>query len=494
MSLNIEAAPTPAVITELPRDMQLEIINKLDVLSLLRLKKTCMCFYNIITLENESVWKQALRFENGGHLPKKIPQNWGDFCIEQQLMKRNIRRGLAANPFPATMWGLGKFSYKNDCFVLQGFSELALYNLTTGEKVGAQNCIPKEAFVPEAPEPVRLNGHYVNAVDSVHFALQGTIVSIWNAKERNCLFAARQDWAFPIHVSDSNVIFQPAEDRVEVWDFKTKTKIAAFAPLSEDHGRILHAFDSAVFTLSYGCRLSCYDYKKKCSIFSDWQFKHYADKTDATFLKTKDHVVALTVKITSPAAFVAACVNVRTWSGRTIQIGRPECFLAGLNNLKNIAKAQGDHLFGIDAQNPCAVSCWNLSSGNIEKRFTTPLSVWTFKVTGLQKVIATTCEATTRFKIFVWDMDCPEKPRLEIASESYDCKARNNILCIREVAQFRFFDLAKMHELGSIPFNAYQQQPILADFHTEWTFDGSRIHIIQPPGQGHYWLINLNEV
>jgi len=479
-------------ITQLPHEVQLYFVNKLDRVALISLQKTCKCFNNLML--DESIWKNLFSAENRGRLPKIVPVNWREFYVEQHILKQNIQRGQAARPLKATLTGSrqwGTFTYKNIHFVLQGFSELAYYDLTTGKMLGTHKEIPKEAFASPSAETVRLRGVRLMPIDTDHFVLDGTIVSIWNAQTNACVFACMQPILSYAHVSDSKVIHYSSEEAVEVCDYKTKQTVASFAS-AHPYGR-MHAIGSALFTVAGGCMLNCYDYEKKRYIVRDWKFKEYRDKTECEFLQTPGHLVALTACTDRPKEFVAACVNLQKNSSATIQLEKPQYFLAGLDTLEDIAVVQDEWLFGIDKNDKQAVSCWNLNSDKIEKCFRTPRDVWTFKVTDFQNVIATVCDTPHRFRLFIWDIDNPEQPRLEIESESFDCVVHNNLLCLREVAQFRFFDLSHATELGAIPFTAFEQRPIFQDiYRTSWTFDGSRIHIEQPDtGTHYYWIVNL---
>ncbi len=484
-------------LTDIAPEVNLNFINRLDRSALINLQCTCRTFNSCI-LENDWLWRNLFAAEQGGYLPKEPPTSWRSFYIEQHVVRRNIARGVAAEPIAATLTGClhyGTFTYKNRYYVSQGF-KLACYDLTTGAQIYTWTHIPKEAFVTAADEDVGLFVTRIHPIDSRHFLLEGKVLAVWDAEANSSIFAAESPHFGPPYIDESRIIFAAENNLLQVWNYRTKKLLTTIPDVNEDAHKMLYAIGDNVFSLSWHCELDGYDSKQQKPLFSNINYKPHTDLTNSAIFKAKNHLVIVSTHIGSPSLFVAAIVSLqKKIPCSVVQLSKPEHLHAGFDSAKEIALVHGEHLVGIDPDNTQSISCWNLDTLQVEKRFPTPAPVYTFHIAEPNRLITTCVDVRAGlYRILIWDMNNPEQPIGDIPSTSYDCRVHNNLLCVREVTQFRFFNLINAQEIGTVPFTQFVQKPIHEDLLnlTEWTFDGSRIHIQQKEGVYYYWIINLN--
>ncbi len=508
---NIEATRTSALevqnavktIFDLPEEIKLIFVNKLERKALVNLQQTCRYFRDF-PIRHDVLWKNLFASENHDYIPKLIPKDWRSFYRESHRVMRAMQNGQASPPKRLLLTGTldyGTATLGNTHFTIQGFRQITATDLVTGETLYSFTHIPKTAFVNNLEQDEPLWATALQAIDDRLFILNGPKMSIWDAQEKTCIFAAFCTHS-PIYVDNDVVVFETKEEMIEIWDYRSKKQVTAFSskllrdPRLEaynDRARVIHLVGSRLFALSWNCFLYCYDYKHETAL--TMQFREYTEKSYSSFYKTKNHLVSLSRERENLHACTAVSLSfVDNKISPTIwDLGRPDYHLLGFDNLLDFAVPHGDFLFGIDLEDKNAVTCWNLYDKELVHRFKMPGTIWTFQIADCDRVIATYLEAIDRFTLRIWDINNSEHALLEIQSESFDFKIHNNILCLRELERFRFINLSTAREIGAIPFTAFTQKPVFRDIHkTDWAFDGSHIHIEQhDPGDASYWVINL---
>ncbi len=490
-------------ILDLPEEVKFIFINKLDRKTLLNLQMTCRHFRDF-PLRHDVLWKNLFSSENCGYVPKQVAESWRSFYKEAHRVRSNIKKGVSCKPIRALLTNSlnsGSATFQNRHFTLDGCRRILCTDLVTGKILQEFTHIPKTAFASPIPDDEPLLGTTrIQPINETLFLVNGDKVSIWDARAKGCIFAAFCKYN-PVYVDDHVVVFETKDEIIEIWDYKEKKQISKFSAKllldpkyeeANDRGKILQLFGSQLFALSWNCILSYYDYR----VENGWslQFKSYVEKCNSLFHQTKNHLVALSKERVEPHAFVAVSLN---FSENKIsythwKLGRPEYYLAGIESLLEFAVPYEDFMFGIDPEEKNAVTCWDLTTKEMKQRFMMPGKIWTFQV-ACDRVIATSVSGLDETKICIWDINNSDQPLLELKSESFDCIIHENILCIRELQQFRFVNLSTATQIGTISFTAFQQKPLLrASRKTDWTFDGSRIHIQQDdPRDATYWIVNL---